>query len=78
MTLPYAREGPKPLTPQEKKAAFENLLVTVIPVELAAIIIVCIIPVFFLGRREEMILPLIGIFVITGAYFVWGLKKLQN
>jgi len=80
MVLPDgAREvagPPAPMTFVERKVAFEKLVMTVMLIDLAAILIVYVVPVFFLGWGVEMVLPLIGILVFTTMYFVYGLRKL--
>jgi hypothetical protein len=67
---------PAPATFEEREAAFEKLLMTVVSVDLVAILIIYVIPVFFLGWGVVMVFPLIGILVFTTMYFVYGLRKL--
>jgi len=80
MDLPDAGQEvagpPPPMTFEERKAAFEKLVMTVMLIDLAAILIVYVVPVFFLGWGVEMVLPLTGILIFTTMYFVYGLRKL--
>jgi hypothetical protein len=79
MTLPYADDVKSELSEEEKNAARVKLLITIMPVEGVAVLIVYIIPVGFLGWDfMTMAIPLIGVMLVCGLYYVIGLRNIDK
>jgi hypothetical protein len=79
MTLPYADDVKPALSEEEKNAARVKLLVTVMPIEGVAMLIVYIIPVWVLGWDYlTMAVPLILVMIACGIYYVIGLRNIDK
>jgi len=79
MTLPYSDDIKPELSEDEKRAAVRKLMMTIMPIEGVAVLFVYIIPVDVLGWDPMSVaLPLVGVVIVSGTYFVLGLRKLER